>query len=184
MGGQKSKSSRGDFRVPSSPLAFGTFPVPVSNFSYRAILVAIVSPNSFMPAFFLRGRQLGDGMGGGRNGCFWGAPILHLIVEKWFWLKIGAPPKMAVPTTTHPIPHLMPSDFQGVAKEVGKRSSITLFYFRSLFGHFFLARLSLFCHFSARLVLPDSFCGRMIFDVLHNYCSICCNMGYRKDVPV
>ena len=32
----------------------------------------------------MRGRQLGDGMGGGWNGCFWGAPILHLSVEKCF----------------------------------------------------------------------------------------------------
>ena len=42
--------------------------------------------------------------GGGRNGCSWGGPILHLFVEKMsycpgFWPKIGAPQKTAVPTT-------------------------------------------------------------------------------------
>ena len=54
---------------------------------------------------------------GGRNGRFWGAPILHYFVEKCyifqdFSQKIGAPPKTAVPTTTHPIPHLTPSDIK------------------------------------------------------------------------
>ena len=44
----------------------------------------------------LRGRQMGDGMGGGRNGCFWGAPILHLFMEKCFIFqgfgqKLGRP---------------------------------------------------------------------------------------------
>ena len=53
-------------------------------------------------------------MGGGWNGCFWGAPILHLFVEKCFIFQgfgqnRGAP-KTAVPTTTHPIPQLTPSD--------------------------------------------------------------------------
>ena len=32
--------------------------------------------------FSLRGRQVGDGMGGGRNGCFGGAPILHVFGGK------------------------------------------------------------------------------------------------------
>ena len=44
-----------------------------------------ILPWRFRTVFLLpkiRGRQLGDGMGGGRNGCFWGAPILH------FWWKM------------------------------------------------------------------------------------------------
>ena len=59
-----------------------------------------------------RARQVGDGMGGGRNGRFGSAPIfgqnplkesiLHKKMQNW-----GAP-KTAVPTTTHPIPHLTP----------------------------------------------------------------------------
>ena len=61
----------------------------------------------------LRGRQLGDGMGGGRNGCFWGAPILHQNPEKCCIFQVLAKnrgaPKVAVPTTTHPIPQLTPS---------------------------------------------------------------------------
>ena len=61
----------------------------------------------------LRGRQLGDGMGGGRNGRFWGAPIFGQNPGKYgiFHKKMqnrGAP-KAAVPTTTHPIPQLTPS---------------------------------------------------------------------------
>ena len=35
----------------------------------------------------LRGRQVGDGMGGGWDGRFWGAPILHLFVQKCFILQ-------------------------------------------------------------------------------------------------
>ena len=55
------------------------------------------------------------GMGGGRNGCFWGAPIFHVFVENWcifqgFGQNWGAP-KTAVPTAAHPIPHLTPLRF-------------------------------------------------------------------------
>ena len=54
-------------------------------------------------------------MGGGRNSCFWGAPILHLFVQKCCIFEgLGqnrGAPKTAVPTTTHPILHLTPSDF-------------------------------------------------------------------------
>ena len=69
----------------------------------------------------LRGRQLGDGMGGGRNGRFWGAPILHLSVEKCcifqgFGQKSGRPKNLAVPTTTDPIPQLTPSELLGIFK--------------------------------------------------------------------
>ena len=58
---------------------------------------------------------MGDGMVGCRNGCFWGALILHLFEEKCFIFqgfgqKSGRP-KTAVPATTYPIPHLTPSDF-------------------------------------------------------------------------
>ena len=62
---------------------------------------------------FFRGRQLGDGMGGGRNGHFWGAPIFGQNPEKYSvfpqkYAKSGAP-KTVVPTTTHPVPQLTPS---------------------------------------------------------------------------
>ena len=66
--------------------------------------------------FQLRGRQVGDGMGGGRNGCFWGRPeFWHIFVENAVFSRVlaknrGTPKKAAVPTTTHPIPHLTPSD--------------------------------------------------------------------------
>ena len=54
-----------------------------------------------------------------------------------------------------------PSKIRVTQKECGKRSSITFSpfsgRFRSLFGHFFWC----FCHFFARLLLPDSFCGRV-----------------------
>ena len=51
-------------------------------------------------------------------------------------------------------------------KEVGKRSSITFFRFRGAFGvtfrSLFLLLLSLFSSlFRAKLLLPDSFCGRV-----------------------
>ena len=65
---------------------------------------------------FVRGLQLGDGMGGGRNGCFWGAPILHILWKNAVFFRVLAKNrgalKMAVPTTTHPIPQLTPSDFE------------------------------------------------------------------------
>ena len=53
-------------------------------------------------------------MGGGRNGHFGGAPVLHLFEEKTLYFpgcgqNRGAP-QTAVPTTTHPIPHLKPSE--------------------------------------------------------------------------
>ena len=56
-------------------------------------------------------------VGGGRNGRFWGAPILAQNPGKYsiFPQKMqnrGAP-KTAIPTTTHPIPHLTPSYFLG-----------------------------------------------------------------------
>ena len=49
---------------------------------------------------------LGDGMGGGRNGWFWGAPILHILVEKrcifqGFGQHRGAPKRPFLPP---PIP--------------------------------------------------------------------------------
>ena len=53
-------------------------------------------------------------MGGGRSGCFWGAQILHIFVENALFskglAKSRGTPKTAVPTTTHPNPHLTPSD--------------------------------------------------------------------------
>ena len=55
----------------------------------------------------VRGRQLVDGMGGGWNGCFWGAPILHLFGGKMLYFpgfrpKIGAPQER--PFLPPPIP--------------------------------------------------------------------------------
>ena len=53
---------------------------------------------------------MGDEMDGGRNGCFWGAPILHLFVErpaafsKGFGQKSGHPKNGR--SYPHPIPHL------------------------------------------------------------------------------
>ena len=62
----------------------------------------------------IRGRQVGDGMGGGRNGSFWGAPILHIFEENAVFSRVlaqnRAAPKTAVPTTTHPIPHFTTSE--------------------------------------------------------------------------
>ena len=53
-------------------------------------------------------------MGGGRNGRFWGAPILAKTLENTAFfhkkMQIRGTPKTAIPTTTHPIPHLKPSD--------------------------------------------------------------------------
>ena len=46
-------------------------------------------------------------------------------------------------------------------KEVGKRSSITFIHFRSLFGHFSDASVTFFVTPFARLLLPDSFCGKV-----------------------
>ena len=49
----------------------------------EALKGALVGPLVDVVAqVLLRGRQLGDGMGGGRNGCFWGAPILHIYSGK------------------------------------------------------------------------------------------------------
>ena len=69
-------------------------------------------------------------MGGGRNGCFWGAPILHLFVGKrCIFQGFGrnrSAPKTAIPTTTHPIPQtkfFSPTDSQNSGKE-GKRSKL------------------------------------------------------------
>ena len=79
----------------------------------------------------LRERQVGDGMGGGRNGRFyWGTPILHLFVEKWCILKFpgvlaknrGAA-KTGVPTTTHPIPHLTPASELQLKKCLARKFS-------------------------------------------------------------
>ena len=57
---------------------------------------------------------MGDGMGGGRNGLFWGAPILGQDPGKYSIFpqrdaKSRGAPKTAAPTT-HPIHHLTPSD--------------------------------------------------------------------------
>ena len=65
----------------------------------------------------VRRRQVGDGMGGGRNGRCWGAPIFGQTLENtaFFHKKMenrGAP-KTAAPTTTHAIPHLTPSYIGG-----------------------------------------------------------------------
>ena len=52
-------------------------------------------------------------------------------------------------------------------KECDKRSSITFFHFRDTFGHFSAfsdASVTFFVTFFARLLLPDSFCGRVNFD--------------------
>ena len=38
----------------------------------------------------VRGRQLEDGMGGGRNGCFWGDPILHILWENAVFFRVWA----------------------------------------------------------------------------------------------
>ena len=62
----------------------------------------------------LRRRQVGDGMGGGGNGCFGGRPDFAYVCGKCRILQdFGqnrGPPEAAVPTTTHPIPHLTPSE--------------------------------------------------------------------------
>ena len=51
-------------------------------------------------------------------------------------------------------------------KEVGKRGSISFFCFRDSFTHFLVtfsdASVPFSRHFFARLLLPDSFCGREI----------------------
>ena len=51
-------------------------------------------------------------------------------------------------------------------KEVGTKSSITFFFF-FIFGHFLATFFWRFCHlfrpFSARLLLPNSLCDRVIF---------------------
>ena len=56
-------------------------------------------------------------------------------------------------------------EFRVLQKECGKRSSITFFSFsgrfRSLFGHFFWCFCHFFRHFFAKLLLPDSFCGKV-----------------------
>ena len=53
-------------------------------------------------------------MGGGRNGCFWRAPVFASFCgQSSIFCGFGqnrGTPKTAVPTTTHPIPHLTPSD--------------------------------------------------------------------------
>ena len=59
-------------------------------------------------------------MGGGWNGCFLGHPDFASFVENAFFSRVlvknrGAP-KTAVPTTTHPIPHLTPSEKQAGVK--------------------------------------------------------------------
>ena len=57
---------------------------------------------------------MGDRMGGGWHGCFWGTPILHLFVANCYVFpglaKHRGAPKTAVPTPAHPIPHLTPSE--------------------------------------------------------------------------
>ena len=49
-------------------------------------------------------------MGGGRNGCFLGRPDFASFVENALFSRVLAKnrgaPKTAVPTTTHPVPHL------------------------------------------------------------------------------
>ena len=62
---------------------------------------------------------------------------------------------------------------QGAAellKEVGKGSSTTFSSFLVTFWSLFLTLLSLFCDFFARLLLPDSFCGRVIYPLLRRGC--------------
>ena len=59
------------------------------------------------PGKNFRRRQLGDGMGGGRNGRFWGAPFFGQNLANTAFLnekmQNRGTPKTAVPTTTHPI---------------------------------------------------------------------------------
>ena len=80
----------------------------------------------FARTLLSRGRQVGVGMGGGRNGCFWGAPILHLFVEKCYIFQgfgqKSAAPKTAVPTTTYPNPHLTPSDYSPLPQHLATKS--------------------------------------------------------------
>ena len=56
--------------------------------------------------------------------------------------------------------------FRVPQKECGKRSSITFFRFRDAFGHFSVtfsdASVTFFVTFFAELLLPDSFCGKVI----------------------
>ena len=56
--------------------------------------------------------------------------------------------------------------FQGAAKGVRQKEFDHFFSFsgrfRSLFGHFFWRFCHFFRHFFAKLLLPDSFCGRVI----------------------
>ena len=58
---------------------------------------------------------MGGGIGGGRKGRFWGGPIFGQNPLKYsiFPQKDAnrGTPKTAIPTTTHPIPHVKPSDF-------------------------------------------------------------------------
>ena len=61
---------------------------------------------------FIRGRQVGDGMGGGWNGRFFSCFAKTLENKALFRKKKKKKPKHPVPTTAHPIPHLTPSYFQ------------------------------------------------------------------------
>ena len=99
------------------------------------------STNSLL---FIRGRQVGDGMGGGRNGRVWGARFLAKTLENkaFFHKKMqnrGAP-KTAVPTTTHPIPQLTPSVIQ--CRFCMKRFSNTSFFWSNTSGFQLLGPLA------------------------------------------
>ena len=103
---------------------------------YRKL--SILAADDFLGACYIRGRQLGDGMGGGRNGHFWGAPIFGQTLKNtaFFHKKVqnrGAP-KTAVPTTTHPIPQLAPSYYR---KAMTPKKLWTLLFLSS--GAFFFA---------------------------------------------
>ena len=80
----------------------------------------IMDPSAFTECFVpsaVRGRQVGDGMGGGRNGCFWGRPDFASLCGKTlyfpgFWPKTGVPQKRPFLPPPHPIPQLTPPGMQ------------------------------------------------------------------------
>ena len=75
-------------------------------------------------------------------------------------------PKQPLPSTPIDVHvHDSKQGLRALQTEVGKRSSITFLRFRNSFGHFAVMFFSCFCHlfrrFFAKLLLPDSFCGRV-----------------------
>ena len=59
--------------------------------------------------------------------------------------------------------------FQGAAKGVRQKEFDHSFPFWSLFGRFFDTAVTFFITFFARLLLPDSFGGRVILNICGNF---------------